>query len=126
MKFEVGSSKLETFSNFKLQTSNFKLQTSNGGRPVLVQELGCEPSSCRFNSDRSPFVAGRFRSAVRLSYGTAECAYYLCYGTAECAYYFMEDIRPDEGAVLKTAGVNTLRGSSPWSSAFIETKSPVA
>lgn len=25
------------------------------GRPVLVQELGCEPSLCRFNSDRSPF-----------------------------------------------------------------------
>lgn len=32
----------------------------------------------------------------------------------------MEDIRPDEGAVLKTAGVNTLRGSSPWSSALFE------
>ena len=26
------------------------------GRPVLVQELGCEPSLCRFNSDRSPFA----------------------------------------------------------------------
>ena len=32
----------------------------------------------------------------------------------------MEDIRPDEEAVLKTAGVNTLRGSSPWSSALFE------
>ena len=32
----------------------------------------------------------------------------------------MEDIRPDEGAVLKTAGVNTLRGSSPWSSALLD------
>ena len=32
----------------------------------------------------------------------------------------MEDIRPDEGAVLKTAGVNALRGSSPWSSALFE------
>jgi hypothetical protein len=30
----------------------------------------------------------------------------------------MEDIRLDEGAVLKTAGDNTLRGSSPWSSAL--------
>ena len=30
----------------------------------------------------------------------------------------LEDIRLDEGAVLKTAGVNTLRGSSPWSSAL--------
>ncbi len=38
----------------------------------------------------------------------------------------MEDIRPDEGAVLKTAGVKTLRGSSPWSSALFETHSPVA
>ena len=38
----------------------------------------------------------------------------------------MEDIRLDEGAVLKTAGVNTLRGSSPWSSALIEIHSPVA
>ncbi len=38
----------------------------------------------------------------------------------------MEDIRPDEEAVLKTAGANTLRGSSPWSSASFETHSPVA
>ena len=38
----------------------------------------------------------------------------------------MEDIRPDEGAVLKTAGVNALRGSSPWSSALFEFHSPVA
>ena len=29
-------------------------EISHGGRPVLVQELGCEPSLCRFNSDRSP------------------------------------------------------------------------
>ena len=28
---------------------------SHGGRPVLVQELGCEPSLYRFNSVRSPF-----------------------------------------------------------------------
>ncbi len=32
----------------------------------------------------------------------------------------------DEETVLKTAGVNTLRGSSPWSSALIECHSPVA
>ena len=32
----------------------------------------------------------------------------------------LEDIRPDEGAVLKTAGVNALRGSSPWSSALFD------
>ncbi len=38
----------------------------------------------------------------------------------------MEDIRLDEETVLKTAGVNTLRGSSPWSSALIECHSPVA
>ena len=38
----------------------------------------------------------------------------------------LEDIRPDEDAVLKTAGVNALRGSSPWSSALNETNSPVA
>ena len=38
----------------KFHTSNFSLQTSHGGRPVLVQELGCEPSLYRFNSVRSP------------------------------------------------------------------------
>ena len=32
-----------------------------------------------------------------------------------------EGIRPDEGAVLKTAHGNTLHGSSPWSSALMET-----
>ena len=31
-----------------------KPKASHGGRPVLVQELGCEPSLCRFNSDRPP------------------------------------------------------------------------
>ena len=35
-------------------------------------------------------------------------------------------IRLDEDAVLKTAGANALRGSSPWSSALNETNSPVA
>ena len=32
-----------------------------------------------------------------------------------------EGIRPDEGAVLKTVSGNTLQGSSPWSSALMET-----
>ncbi len=31
-------------------------EVSYGGRPVLVQELGCEPSLYRFNSVRSPFI----------------------------------------------------------------------
>ena len=36
----------------------------------------------------------------------------------------MEDIRPDEGAVLKTAGVNALRGSSPvWVAKKFELRS---
>ena len=32
---------------------------SHGGRPVLVQELGCDPSLYRFNSVRSPSCIGR-------------------------------------------------------------------
>ena len=52
-------------------------EISHGGRPVLVQELGCDPSLYRFNSVRSPLVAGRLRSAVRLGCGTAECACYF-------------------------------------------------
>ncbi len=38
----------------------------------------------------------------------------------------MEDIRPDEDAVLKTAGDNHASGFESWSSALIETNSPVA
>lgn len=33
-------------------------EVSYGGRPVLVQELGCDPSLYRFNSVRSPFGTG--------------------------------------------------------------------
>ena len=49
LKCELGSEKFEIFG-----PSKFSPQTSYGSRPVLVQELGCEPSPCRFNSDRPP------------------------------------------------------------------------
>ena len=98
------------------------------------QGLGCEPSLCRFNSDRSPLVAGRLRSAVR-----------LCYGTAECAYYFLEGIRhgrkappptkwedkgKGRGSVpsLETAGSDTASGfeSLVFRFKLFESNSPVA
>ncbi len=34
--------------------------------------------------------------------------------------FTLEDIRLDEETVLNTAGANTLRGSSPWSSALMK------
>ena len=106
----------------------------------MVQELGCEPSLYRFNSVRSPLKDEALESTWwwSLTVDQVVASSILVKGAYSHGRHpagrkarrrpsgRMKARAAGEMTRLKTAGVNALRGSSPWSSASNETNSPVA